>query len=184
MALTLPVRMSVTVKDDWGIEASSFIYANVDPSMTLAQLETALSDLVTDFDACTDGQITRNDVVIVPALPGGIKGAPVAAGSGGARIEQTGLLNFTSTGTTKRWGFAIPGISNGASVLDGDRILGLTTATSADPVGVLIALITTAQSLIAYANDHQQQISAIKDALISFRKRRKQLQRSSFEVPS
>jgi hypothetical protein len=180
MAITTPVEFSATVVDEWGIEASTPFYAVVDPAMTVTQLAAQLAQLITTLDTATDGYIRRNAITILPALPGGIK----TAASAGSRVEQTGIINFGSVGatvtsaSTKRWGATIPALSNGATVLSGDRIV----LTGADPVGLLVTLLTTVGTLIVWANAHQQQLTAFKDALVSFRKRRKQLQRSSFEV--
>jgi hypothetical protein len=180
MAITIPVEFSQTVVDEWGIEASTPAYAMIDGAMTVTQLVAQANTLVADLDAATGGQITKQRVTILPVLPGGIKTGPVA----GSRVEQTGLVGFGSVGATvtsatdKRWSYAIPAIANTPTVLSGDRIV----LTGADPVGVLITLLTTVGTLIIWCNNHQQQITAFKDALIAFRKRRKQLQRSSFEV--
>jgi hypothetical protein len=173
MANTLPVRVSVTVKDAWGIEASSCAYALADPTKTLTQLEADVTAFLTTLDATTDAIISRCQVSILPVLPTTLKTT-----LGTALVEQTGLLGFSAAGSTKRYSYAIPAISDGGTVLSGDRMV----MTSGDPIPVLIAFLTTVQTVLAFANAHNQEISAFIDALVSFHKKRKQLQRSSYEV--
>lgn len=169
------VRVSATIKDSWGLEASTAGYATlpVDTS-TVANLVTDWSAWVSALDAITDGYISRSDIVITPALPGGIK----SSANAGSRVEQTGLLGFSATGTTKRYSFPVPALSNGASVLSGDRLL----LTAGFPVPSFDTILTSAGVALKWANEHNQEIVAFLDAIISFRKKRKQLQRSSYEI--
>jgi hypothetical protein len=173
MAL-VPVVVSATVADEWGITASSPFYANADDSKTIAALVTEMSDMITALDGTTDGVIKGVSLSIKPALPGGIK----TGAASGSRVEQTGLLGFKATGTSKRYSAAIPAVSNGGTVLSGDRIV----LTALDPVGVLITILTTVGTVLHWCNEHSQQIVSFLDALVAFRKKRKQLQRASFEV--
>jgi len=170
----VPVRISATIVDEWGIEASSVYYAQADDSKTIAAMVTEVDAFIVGLDGVTDGEIRAARVTILPALPGGIKTAAAA----GSRVEQTGLLGFSATGTTKRYSAAIPALSNGNTVLSGDRIV----LSGVDPVGVLIAILTTVGTVLKWVNEHNQQIQDFIDALVAFRKKRKQLQRSSFEV--
>jgi hypothetical protein len=169
----VPIRVSATIKDEWGIEASTAFFGSADDTQTLALVDTQCTTLLADLDACTGGQITAARVTVFPSLAG-LKTAPAA----GARVEQTGLLGFSATGTTKRYTASIPALSNGATVLSGDRIV----LTGVDPVGVLIALLTAVGTIVRWVSDHNQAILAFIDAIVAFRKKRKQLQRASFEV--
>lgn len=170
----VPVRVSATIVDEWGIEASTALYATADDSQTLALLDTEVSNMMTALDAVSDGYIRDARVTIFPTLPGGIK----ATANAGSRVEQTGLLGFHATGSTKRYSAAIPALSNGSTVLGGDRIV----LTVSDPVGLLIKILTTVGTVLSWANEHYQLIQKFVDALVAYRKKRKQLQRSSFEV--
>lgn len=171
---TVPVRVSTTIVDEWGIEASTAFYALADDSKTLAALDTEVGDWLTAMDGVTDGYLKDARVTILPALPGGVK----TAAATGSRVEQTGVLGFATTGNNKRSSFAIPALSNGSTVLGGDRIV----LTAIDPVGVLIAILTTVGTVLTWVNAHNQQITAFIDAIVAFHKKRRQLQRSSFEV--
>lgn len=172
----VPVRVSATVIDEMGIEASTVFYAQANDGSTVAAMVTEANDLISALDATTDGYIKQARITIIPALPGGIK----TVASSGSRVEQTGLLGFGSSGTTKRYSAAIPALSNGGTVFSAatDRIV----LTGADPVGLLIAILTTLGTVLHWCNAHNQAINAFIDAIVAFRKKRKQLQRASFEV--
>lgn len=172
MAATTSIRFSARLLDELGTEASMVSYLLVDPAQTLTQVNTALATWLTDLDAITGGQITQAHVAIAPALPGGLKAAPVA----GARVEQTGVLNLSSPANNKRFGQAVPSIAD--SVLHLGKI-DLSNAA----VQAFIALLTGGGVLGGgYTNQFTQLVTGFVDAIISFRKRRRQLQRSSFEV--
>lgn len=171
---TVPVRLSASIVDEWGIEQSTAFYAQADDSQTIAALDTEADAWVTALDATTDGVIRDARVTLFPTLPGGIK-ATAAAGS---RVEQTGLLGFNAAGSNKRYSAAIPAVSNGVTVLAADRLV----LTAVDPIGVLIHILTTVGTVLKFCNEHYQLITKFIDALVAFRKDRKKLQRSSFEV--
>ena len=170
----VPVRVSATIVDEWGIEASAPFYAQALDSQTIAALGVEVGNWATALDAVTAGYIKNIRLTLFPALPGGVK----TAAASGSRVEQTGLLGFLPTGTTKRYSAPVPAISNGATVMSGDRIV----LTAIDPVGLLIALLTTVGTVLRWCNEHNQQITQFIDAIVAFRKKRKQLQKSSFEV--
>jgi predicted N-acyltransferase len=170
----VPVRISATIVDEWGIEASTALYATADDSQTLAGLDGEVSAFVTALDNSTDGVIKQARVTVFPVLPTGIK-ATAAAGS---RVEQTGEIGFLATGSAKRYTAAIPALSNGATVLAADRIV----LNVVDPIGLLIKILTTLGTVLHWTNEHYQEIQKFLDALVAYRKKRKQLQRSSFEV--
>lgn len=171
---TVPVRVSATIVDEWGIEAATAMYAQADDTQTLAGLDTEVGSWVSAVDAATDGYIKSARITLFPALPGGVK----ASAAAGSRVEQTGELGFNAAGSTKRYSAAIPALSNGATVLAADRIV----LTVSDPIGLLIKILTTVGTVLTWCNEHYQLITKFIDALVAYRKKRKQLQRSSFEV--
>jgi len=173
MALTLPVRLMARIIDEKAVEARSYAYALIDPSSSFTAVLAFLTSWLTDLDACTDGQIVEGTITAVPALPGGLKGSPVA----GSRVEQTGILNFTATGTTHVWAETIPALSNGATV----QSLGKIILTPGDPVPVLAALMLTGSGIFEYTNNNQQLLVSLKDCLISFRQYNRQLATTSYE---
>ena len=168
--------VSATVVDKWGTEASAPAYALADPGQTIAEAITEAQAYVTALDGVTDGYIRKMHVMFVPALPAGLKTAAVGTG---ATVEQSGIINFLCTGTSKRYGYVIPAVSDG--VLTADRIDATVFGTSNAAVDALILLLTSVATAFAWANEHSQEIAAVRDAIVSFRKKRKQLQRSSLE---
>lgn len=170
MALTAPARLSVSVVDELGTEASTVAYLMVDPTQPLATLAAAAQQWATDLDAVISGKITKVSAILLPGLPAGLKAAPAA----GSRVEQTAVINFANAATGHRFGMAIPSIAD-SKIAAGRLNLGDAA------VQALVVLLTTATGTQAYATPAQQLITTAVDAILSFRKRRKSLTRSSFE---
>jgi hypothetical protein len=156
---------SARLVDGNGRSRATQAYYEIDDSITLGTLLGHLSAWGADIKAVSDATLTQ---VSLSAID---KTFTVTPKTGGAPIEQTGLLNFIATGSTRRWALAIPAFSNSKMV--GDRI-DLTNGA----VTTLLGDMTGG----AFTNDHYQAITTFAGALVSFRKKRKQLQRSSFEV--
>jgi hypothetical protein len=161
MANTQPARLSFTVQDELGTEASIAEYAMVDPAMTVTQLAGAWQGQATLLDAILDARILRGSAVLLNAMAGG-KGAPAA----GSRVEQTGVFNFTNAITAHRFGIAVAGLAD--SVIVGGRI----DVAEDGPVDLwadsLVAAITGGG---VYTNTAQQSLAVLVDAFLSFRKR-------------
>lgn len=174
MALTLTVRFQARLVDELQIEALVTSYALIDPTATHSDIETLWADWLEAVDACTDGQIIDACWSTVPALPGGLKTAPVT----GSRVEQTGLLNFVATGSSQRFGEAIPALSNSSSVITGGKIV----LTSGEPVPVLASLLTTGTTNLEYTNDFAQPLVSLKDTLITFRVYHRQMAAATYEA--
>lgn len=173
-----PVILSATIVDEWGIEASAPFYAQADDSQTVAAMMSEAGNFWRALDAATDGYIRKVRLELLPVVgTGGITGLKTGAATG-SRVEQTGLLGFVASGSTKRYSGSIPAVSNDATVLNGDRMV----LSGADPIGLLVAILTTVGTVLKWCNEHNQEITKFLDALVSFRKKRKQLQRSSFEA--
>lgn len=176
--MSQPVRISATIRDAWGIETSTVFSADADTSQEISALQSDVFALGLALDSITDGQITRLSCTIempIPIPASDMKTAPVA----GSRVEQTGLLGFSATGSSKRYTAEIPALSNDPGVLVGDRI----KLTPLYPVSeFVVTLFTTANLALTYTNEVYQPLIALTDAAVSTRKQRRQLQRSSFEV--
>jgi len=174
MATTLTVRFSATILDQLNVQALSQAYALIDPTASFDTITAIWQSWLADLEACTDGQIIASAYHVYPALPGGLKTAPVA----GSRVEQVGILNFSATGTTHRWGHLIPALSNGSTVISGGKIV----LTEGDPADVLEDLLTGGGSAsLQWTNEQQQSLIALLDALIAFRQRREQLSLATYE---
>ena len=158
---------SARMIDSRGQTRSCHAYYAHDDAETVASLMTSLESFAADLGAMSDAGITRLSLSIDDV------GFSTAVTAGGAAIEQTGMLNFIATGPIeRRWALAIPAFTN--SKLVGDRIV----LTDAD-TEVVIAELTSG----FFTNDHYQPLTSLADAFLSFRRDRKQLQRSSFETP-
>jgi len=179
MAKDITAVVSATVVDSWGTEASAPAYALADGTQTINEAILEAQAYVKALDGVTDGYIRKMHVMFVPSLPTGLKTGAVATG---AKVEQTGVVNFSCTGTSKRYGYAIPAVSDG--VLTADRIDATVFGTANTPMDALLLLLTSVATALAWANEHSQEISAVRDALVSFRKKRRQLGRSSLEAAS
>lgn len=176
----MPVRFSATIVDQLGVEAVATVYAMVDPTAAITEIDAYWDEWVTKLDACIDGQITASNWRVLPALPGGIKTSPVAL----SRCTQTGVLNFLATGDdAHRWGVDLPALSNSTSVIHFVSGRPQINLTPGNPVPVLIALLTsTGSSVLEFSSDAEWQPLTFKDSLISFRKRGEQVPRRSYQL--
>jgi|ERR1039458_2051270 hypothetical protein len=155
---------SARLVDANGRSRACHAYYEISDTITVATLLGHLEGFASDIAGVTDAAITRLSLSVEDPTYS-------TANSGTAPIEQTGLLNFLTTGSTRRWSLAIPALKN--SKLIGDRI------NLAD--GAVTTLINDFTGG-AFTNDHYQALTTFADALVSFRRDRKQLQRSSFET--
>lgn len=170
MARTQLAHYSATIVDELGTEASTVAYIDVDPTTTLTALATAIGAWAADLDPVIGGQITGLRLVVAVPVPGGLKTTP----DSGSRVEQTAVLNFGAGTNPHRYGVAVPSISDGKIVAGKINILDT-------DVAALIDLLKTAATAIGFTNQAGQEFTRAVDAVLSFRKRRRQLARSSFE---
>jgi hypothetical protein len=174
MALTLAVRMEATIVDELGVQAETSVYALVDPSTSFNTILASLNTWLADLDGCTDGQIIGAELEVLPALPGGLKTAPVAL----SRVEQTGVIAFDASGDTHQWATAIPALSNDPTVIDAGKIV----LTTGSPVQVLAALLAGGgTAALAWTNAVNQALTAATSALISFRRYSHQMVQETYE---
>jgi hypothetical protein len=171
MANTQPARLSFSVTDELGTEASIAEYAMVDPAMTVGQLAAAWAAQEVLLAAILGAGIQRGSANLL-LLPAGGAVAPAA----GSRVEQTGVFNFGNGITAHRFGIALAGLAESAIV--GGKI----DLTEGGPVDLwadsLVAAITGGG---VYTNTATQTLTALVDAFLSFRKRRR-LDRTSREL--
>lgn len=174
MAVTLIVRMEATIVDASGIQAEASVYALVDPMASFNDILTLQNTWLADMDACTDGQIISTELEVLPDLPGGLKPAPVST----SRVEQTGVLSFTSAGDTHHWATAIPALSASPTVVSGGKIV----LTTGSPVQTLTTLLVEGgTAALEWTNATSQVISSFYKALISFRRYAHQEIQASYE---
>jgi hypothetical protein len=174
MARTLAVVLYATILDEQNVEAPAVAYALVDPTASFADVLTTLNDWLAAVDNCTDGQIIRTQLEVLPALPDGLKPAALA----GSRVEQLGIWQFTATGTAHIESYPVPALSNSSSVTHLSRIV-LTGGSPGAALRDLVAGGGTAS--FAWTNAWQQAIAAFAAALVSFRRAGSALERQSYE---
>lgn len=174
MALTLAVRMEATILDDMNIQATTSVYALVDPNASFATILALQNDWLADLDACSDGQIIATDLHVLDSLPAGLKDAPVAL----SRAERTGMLAFSAEGDRHKWSTAIPALSNDPSVVSGGKIV----VASGAPAQVLAALLAGGgTAALAWTNAVSQALTAATSALITFWRYNHQMVEETYE---
>src|ERR1035437_4243898 len=157
---------SARLVDSNGRSRACHAYYSIDDGITVATLLGHLEGFGSGIQNISDGLVKSLSVSIADRA-----WVPTAVNNGGAPIEQTGVLNFNATGSPRRWGLAIPAISN-------HRLIGDHINLPNEDVAILIAILTGGN----YTNDHGQALTTFADAIVSFRRDRKQLQRASFET--
>lgn len=174
MANTQYALFSYSVVDELGTKANITVPAMIDPSAgTPTALSTEWTALGGLIDQVAGVEILSGSISIVKVRDGGWKSAPDA----GSRVEQTGLFNFLNASSKYKFGLDIPGLAD-------DKIAATGKINLADTdVANLISALTSSFTGGIFANTSLYPLTALADALLSFRKRRKQLARSSFEQP-
>ena len=167
------VQFSITFRDGLGTERATQAYLQFPETLTLNDLWLAFNQWYQSTSSLSDAHVSAGLIRVIPTL------TPLSSpDQARSRVEQTGVLNFLATGSDKRWGMAIPGVS--PNVMTGDRV-DLSNSAVIHLLEIMTGAINSGTS-VAFTNSHNQPITAFVDALVSFRKKRKQLQRSSFEV--
>lgn len=159
----VPIQFSLSLQDYLGVRGSTTFNANLVDTTTLAALATQLQALETAVDGVTGAAVIAGRATIIPALVGGLGAAVV-----GADLEKTMLINFAQAGVSHKWGIDIPGVDPG--VLTGGRI---------DLTDTAVAALITALSG-NYTSATLQLLGVVRDAAITFRKRKRELDRATF----
>jgi hypothetical protein len=119
-------------------------------------------------DGVTDGAFSQLQLTLTPPLPTGLKPATGATWAA-SRMAQTGVFDFTVTGTSQIYGFAVPSLSD--SVLLSNKIDNANAA--------IIALTDLLLNPTGFFTNAQlQSLEAVRDTLVAFRKRAMQPERS------
>jgi hypothetical protein len=155
----LPVRFQGTVIDGMSIPGQVVSYLALPEDSTLNNLQAAVGVWAQAVDGCIDGAFSQVLATLAPALPGGLKGATGATWAA-SRIGQTGVLSFSATGTSRRYGQALPALAT-ATIAGGQ--LDITNAA----IQALIALLLNPTGF--FTNPQNQSLEAALDALLSFR---------------
>ena len=165
-------HFSASVQDGLGTRASAIVYTGTEDTATVADFDSAFEAWIAALDAATDGIIVDSSMVIKPVVTG-LKADFTTDDFLESRVEQTAVLNMRNASNNRRFGVAIPAVADAAVVHD-----------KVDLTNAAIAAMVTLLHGGAYTNLFGQALTALVDSILSFRKRRKSLGRSSFELPA
>lgn len=169
MAIVLGV-MSAEVVDRYGIVGTAPAFIEMPDTATLAQLATDVGSYVNEVQNLTDGAVVKGTVRL--DFPGSGTSPTSATGD----IEKTGLFNFNNATDSYAQGQIVPDISH--LVLTAQGLIDLTNVN----VTNFITFMTTAHAAITVVTKGVRALTALRDALISFRKHRKPLTRKTKEL--
>lgn len=159
--------MSATIRDTYGVEATTNVNIQIDDTKTVAQFTSDVNSWLNLVQSLSDGQVVSGRAIIQFV---GTGTTPVG------NVEKGALFNFSNATDTYAQGQWIPDIAS--SVLNSQGLVDLTNVT----VTNFITFMTTAHTVITVVTKGVRALTALKDALISFRKRRKPLERKTKEV--
>ena len=161
--------MSAQVTDTYGITATTDAFITIDDSKTVAQVIAEVGGWALLVQELSQGSVKEYSFrVIAPTVS-----PSTAAGD----VEKGGLFNFLNASDPYAQGYWIPDIA--PAVLNSQGLIDLTNT----DVNAFIAFMTTAHTAITVVTKGVRALTALKDALISFRKHRKPLERRTTEVP-
>lgn len=158
--------ISLHIVDGLGTRSSALFYATVDGAATATALQAEVDALVALVQALIDGKIVSTSVSLT-SVPAG--GAPAAA----SRVEQGVLITFLNPATGHKWGEFIPSLADDAIVAN---------RPDPAPVEALASHLIAGAATVHYTTSAGAALGAASSAIISFRQRRKQLERTSFET--
>lgn len=172
---TVPAQFSFTMVDELGVKASLPIPVIFDDTKTVAEIVAASGAYGDLVDAASGAQIDEVRIVVfTDPTTHGWKDAPVA----GSRVEQTGLFNFKPTGVAHRFGIDLPAILD--TLLTAGRIT-LGSGAAQDFIDGILAGVSA--DGVQSTNPARQVLATFTDALLTFRKHRRALDRRTFETP-
>jgi hypothetical protein len=141
----------------------------IDGTKTIDQLVTDALAYEGEVTGLSQGQVTKT----VVALNAHIVSDP-SLGSGD--IEKGGLFNFENGSDPYLQGYLIPDIA--PSVLNAGGLIDLSNSN----VTSFVTWMTAAHTVVTVVTKGVRALTALKDALIAFRKHRKPLSRKTKEV--
>ena len=159
--------ISIEVTDALGISGTTLYNITADDTKTIAQLMTDVLGLVDVQQPLSQGATQRGKVTLSTAEIGG-----TPAGD----IEKGVLFNFNNATDAYASGFFVPDVN--PAILNSSGLVDLTNT----EVTAFITFLTTAHTVIVIVTKGVRALTALKDALIAFRKHRKPLSRRTKEV--
>jgi len=168
---TIVGSVSFTGMDALGVPTNFNGDFTFDDTKTAAQISTYVNDLFDHFTPTSDAGWDKIAVTLYPTVNN------VTTINSDSIAERTGLLNFSQSGSRFKYGVDTESIAQ-SLIVDGK--IDLSAAAVADWTAYLVA----AHSGFTFLSKAANALSALVDAVISFRKKRKLESRRSFEVPS
>jgi hypothetical protein len=171
MAFTQQVQYSFTLMDELSVKATEVIYALADPTKTITNLVADWQAWAALITPLTSAEMLHGQVRIILTPTADQSGKPAA----GSRVEQTAVFDFANASTDRRFGEPVPALAN--SKISSGAI----NLADAD-VAAFVTAMHTATANSEPTNNSFQVLTALTDAFLSFRKRRKQLLRATYEL--
>jgi len=165
----IPGVVSVHIVDSYGIPGQAPILVECDDTKTLAQLTSDIQDYVTIVQGLTQGVPVEGTITL---RFGTALDPSTAAGD----IEKGALFNFNNATDTYATGLLIPDVN--PAILTSQGLIDLSNSAVTD----FITFVTTAHTVITIVTKGLRALTALRDALITFRKHRKPLTRRTKEV--
>lgn len=171
MAFTQEAQYSFTVQDALGVLATIRVYALLDPTKTVANVATDWQAFASALVGIIDGKILHGSarVELVPSADQSSK--PTS----GSRVEQTGIFTFPNESNPRLYGEAVASLSD--SVISGSHI----DLSNSDIVTFLGVMVPSSPVTSTPTTNQFLVLEDLQSALISFRKRRRSLDRVSYE---
>jgi len=159
-----PTKLSYTIRDESGDKATALLYVAYDASTeTVSALLGAAAAYGGLIDAVTGGVITEFNVTINALPDPAWKDNPDADSD----VQKTLLENFTAADTIYPQEFIVPAIKGSLIDVNGHPIL-----TSGGAIDTLNDLIVAGSGAVFPNNQFLLDLTALRDAAITFRKRK------------
>lgn len=181
MANSQPALLSFSMVDELGTKASISYKCLLDPAMTITNINAVWAAHAAALDDILGAQIIDGSLAVSPTPTQLAAAVTKTAPAAGSRVEQTGVFDMKNGANSTLYGIAVAGLSD--DVIDAGRIV----IAEDGVVDVWLDLVEAAGTATTpqFTNAQYQALLAVgglADAFVSFRKRRKQLTRSSREL--
>ena len=164
---TIHVRHSYTFKDAQGVEASLALYLTEDDGDLLSALDSEWAAMGALLNAVSGGSIIRGaSAVVQPAIAAG------GVDKSNGKVEQNGLFNYVVPASGRHHGIAVPAYLDSLIVAGEIPNAGATAALTAKLTGAAV------DGTADMASSDFLALGALTDTALTFRKHRRQLERS------
>jgi hypothetical protein len=166
---TITGQITTHIQDAYGITGTAPVFVTIDDSKTIAQLVTDALAFEGEVQGLSQGTVTKTLVTINAHIV-----SDPSLGTGD--IEKGGLFNFENASDPYLQGYLIPDLA--PTVLNSSGLIDLTNVN----VSSFVTWMTAAHTVVQVVTKGVRALTALKDALIAFRKHRKPLARKTKEV--